>query len=505
MGHRIQGGRAALTGGSARGRRRRPYATLRARLILGAIVGLLAAAAVFAVASSGLIRSQTAHASRASFDQQAERVAALIGTKTQEQVNAGKCQNYTPADLQAFVGAGAHLYVDAAPLCPGGTSPQDNILPVTVNIDDAVLARQGYQHVDFRVPGATTPTVATAAPILVDGQSIGAIVLTKPASAVSTSLSAVLPDLMLAALIGLIPALVLTLWITSRLTRPLREMEVAADRVAGGDLTVSVPPAGTEELDHVASAFNSMVGRLREREDRSRAFLMNVTHDLRTPLTAIHGHAAALRDGIVPPNQVDRSLAAIEHETTRLSAMVSDLLDLARIDANQFRIEAHDVAPEEILAAAHAAHAAIADRHGVRLKSDVSVPGTMVTDPKRLRQIVDNLLENAIRWTPPGGAVRLSARTRAGGGMAVSVADTGPGIPTAIRESVFDAFHAEPAPDGRTGAGLGLAICRQLARALGGDVTVADAPGGGAQFDLELPEIAPGQTRTGPAGERAPA
>ena len=146
------------------------------------------------------------------------------------------------------------------------------------------------------------------------------------------------PPLLLATLIGLIPALALTLWVTGRLTRPLREMEAAADRVAGGDLTVSVPPAGTEELDHVATAFNAMVERLREREDRSRAFLMNVTHDLRTPLTAIRGHVAALRDGIVPADQVDRSLGAIESEATRLSSMVSDLLDLARIDANQFRI-----------------------------------------------------------------------------------------------------------------------------------------------------------------------
>ena len=177
-------------------------------------------------------------------------------------------------------------------------------------------------------------------------------------------------------------------------------MEAAADRVAGGDLTVSVPPAGTEELDHVATAFNAMVERLREREDRSRAFLMNVTHDLRTPLTAIRGHVAALRDGIVPADQVDRSLGAIESEATRLSSMVSDLLDLARIDANQFRIAPTRVDAAAELEDAYAAQVAVAERRGVALEDRIAELPPVVTDPKRFRQIVDNLLENAIRWTP---------------------------------------------------------------------------------------------------------
>jgi two-component system sensor histidine kinase BaeS len=494
VGNGVQGSRAALGDVEARPSR---FAwalrqTLRGRLLLGAVVGLLAAAIVFAIASSSLIRSQTAQASRQSFDDQAQRIAALIGTETLEQTLTGICRTYTSADLQAFVGPGAHLFVDSPPLCPGTSQPQENLLPATeVHIDPQTLARQGYQHVDFKAPGGTAPTVATAAPIVVGGQSAGAIILTKPASAVSTTWSDVAPPLLLATLIGLIPALALTLWVTSRLTRPLREMEAAADRVASGDLTASVPPAGTEELDHVATAFNSMVGRLREREDRSRAFLMNVTHDLRTPLTAIRGHVAALRDGIVPPDQVDRSLGAIESEATRLSAMVSDLLDLARIDADQFRISPTTVDPTAVLEDAHAAQIAVAERRGVALEDRIAELPPLVTDPKRFRQIVDNLLENAIRWTPTGGTVTLEAHPADDGGVTVIVADSGPGVSLDQREVIFTAFHAQPAPDGRTGAGLGLAICRQLARALGGDVVVGDGPHGGAAFTVTLPAAAP--------------
>jgi len=238
VGDGIQGGRAALGGAHAR-TPRTTWAlrqTLRGRLLLGAVIGLLAAAVVFAIASSSLIRSQTAQASRQSFDDQAVRIADLIGAETLEQTQTGVCHTYTSADLQAFVGPGARLFIDSPPLCPGTKQPLDNLLPATaVHIDTRTLVRQGFQHVDFKAPGATSPTVATAAPIVVSGQALGAIILTKPASAVSTSWSDVVPPLLLATLIGLLPALALTLWVTSRLTRPLREMEAAADRVASGD------------------------------------------------------------------------------------------------------------------------------------------------------------------------------------------------------------------------------------------------------------------------------
>ena len=301
----------------------------------------------------------------------------------------------------------------------------------------------------------------------------------------------VAPPLLLATLIGLIVAFALTLWITSRLTRPLRTMETAADRVAAGDLSASVPPAGTEELDHVARSFNAMVTRLREREDRSREFLMNVTHDLRTPLTAIRGHAAALRDGIVPAAEVDRSLVAIDSEAARLSAMVSDLLDLARIDADQFRIEPATVNPRDVLDEANAAQAAVADSRGIALTTDIGDLPMIVTDGGRFRQIIDNLITNAIHWTPAGGTVRLAARTVVDGGIRVEVADSGPGVREDRRERVFAPFHAEQGPDGHTGSGLGLAICRQLARTLGGDVVIIDADGGGACFVVTLPDAPP--------------
>jgi len=466
--------------------------TLVGRLVLAAVLGLVAAAAVFAVVSSSLIRSQTAQATRRNFDQQAQRVAALIGAQTLEQAVTGSCQTYSSEDLSAFVGPGAHIYIDSPPLCPGGSQPLDNVPATTrLGINTSQLAREGFQHISFSDPTSKVALVATAAPITVDGQQIGVIVLTKPQSLIATSWSEVVPNLLFAALIGLIPAVLVTLIFTRRLTRPLRTMEHAAESVAAGDLTTSVPPAGTRELDHLAHAFNSMVDGLRERDARGRAFLMNVTHDLRTPLTAIRGHAGALRDGVVPADRIDHSLMAIESAATRLESMVADLLDLARIDAHQFRVHPTTTPIARVLEEAITAHQPLAALRRISLEASIEHDIPIVTDHERVRQILDNLLENALRWTPQDGTITGALTPLADGTVHISIADSGPGVAMSQRDQIFAPFHSEQTPDGRTGSGLGLAICRQLARILGGDITVTDAEGGGAAFILTLPASAP--------------
>jgi signal transduction histidine kinase len=214
---------------------------------------------------------------------------------------------------------------------------------------------------------------------------------------------------------------------------------------------------------------------------------MRVTHDLRTPLTAIRGHAAALADGIVPEEETPRSLAAIESEAARLETLVSDLLDMAKLDAHRFRLDLAEVDARELLESAFDAFGSEAARRGVSYERRVAPLAPLVTDGARVRQIVANLLENALRWTPPGGRVELDAGPRARGGLVVTVSDTGPGVPEADREAIFEPFRSSVTPDGRHGSGLGLAISRQLARALGGDLTLTCGEGGGSAFTLRLP------------------
>ena len=343
------------------------------------------------------------------------------------------------------------------------------------------------QRIDFQASPGASATEASAAPVLLGGETVGAILLARPPGAPSSAWPDVAPWVFLAAGIGLAVALLLSLLLTSRIIRPLTAMQRATHRVAGGDLRTELGPTGTRELDELGSDFNLMVRRLAEREGETREFLMRVTHDLRTPLTAIRGHSAALADGVVPPEDVPRSLAAIENEAARLELLVADLLDLARLDAHRFTLDMAEVRPAEVLERAFDALEPEALTRQVSFERDIDALPVVVTDEGRVQRIVGNLLDNAIHWTPPGGTIRLEGAARPDGGFTAVVSDTGPGVPAEERERIFDAFHSSESPDGRHGSGLGLAISRQLARALGGDVRMEPRAEGGSRFVLEVP------------------
>jgi signal transduction histidine kinase len=467
----------------------RPWRTLRGRLALAVAGGLLVAALVFAAAGGVLIRSQSQKVARGELDRQAVALARIVSDQAERQAVGGVPFSFVSrASLEAFVGPRTQLYYSGLPLTPGAANPTDEIPQVAAReLDYGVLEREGVQRIDFRQSPEAATTEAAAAPVILGGEAVGAILLARPPGAPASAWPDVAPWVFLAAGIGLVVALLLSLLLTSRLTRPLTAMQRATHRVAGGDLRTELGPAGTRELDDLASDFNLMVRRLAEREGETREFLMRVTHDLRTPLTAIRGHAAALSDGVVPPDDVPRSLAAIENEAARLEALVADLLDLARLDAHRFTLDLAEVRPAQVLERAFDALEPEALMRGVIFERGIDELPAVVTDEGRVQRIVGNLLDNAIHWTPAGGTIRLDGTARPDGGFEVVVSDTGPGVPAAERERIFEAFQSSESPDGRHGSGLGLAISRQLARALGGDVRMEPRPEGGSRFVLEVP------------------
>ncbi|HET6692637.1 MAG TPA: HAMP domain-containing sensor histidine kinase [Miltoncostaeaceae bacterium] len=467
----------------------RPWRTLRGRLALAVAGGLLVAAIVFAAVGGGLIRAQSQKVARAELDRQAVALAKIVSAQAEKQAVGGRAFSFvSPASLQALVGPRTKLYYSGLPLTPGADRPTDEIPRVAAReLDYGLLEQDGVQRIDFQASEGASTTEATAAPVMLGGEAVGAILLARPPGAPASAWPDVAPWVFLAAGIGLAVALLLSLLATSRITRPLTAMQRATHRVAGGDLRTELGPTGTRELDDLASDFNLMVRRLAEREGETREFLMRVTHDLRTPLTAIRGHASALQDGVVPPDHVPRSLSAIEHEAARLETLVTDLLDLARLDAHRFTLDLAEVRPADVLDRAFDALEPEALTRGVAFERGIEPLPTMVTDEGRVQRIVGNLLDNAIHWTPPGGTIRLEGTARRDGGFTVAVCDTGPGVDPQERERIFEAFHSSESPDGRHGSGLGLAISRQLARALGGDVRVEPRPEGGSRFVLDVP------------------
>ena len=272
-----------------------------------------------------------------------------------------------------------------------------------------------------------------------------------------------------------------------RVGTPLAELIAAADAVAAGDLSVRVGERGGGNMGRLARSFNRMTAELARAETARRNLTADVAHELRTPLQIIQGNLEGALDGVYEPTPAH--LRATLDETRRLARLVGDLQMLSLAEAGQLPLHRREVAAADLLEDVAARFAGAAAEAGVVLKvtPDEASPALFV-DPERLEGVLSNLTANALRHTPVGGHVTLSA-SAAPGGAALTVADTGEGIAAADLPFVFDRFWRGDRARGRTaGAGLGLAIARQLVLAHGGTIDVRSAPGEGTTFAIFLPE-----------------
>ncbi|ATY14350.1 sensor histidine kinase [Amycolatopsis sp. AA4] len=284
--------------------------------------------------------------------------------------------------------------------------------------------------------------------------------------------------------------LLLTVIVTAlasiRLIRPLRALTGAAQRLKAGETGARVRVKGKDEIARLATAFNEMARAREELENARKAMVSDVAHELRTPLSTIRGWLEAAQDGI---SQLDDDLvASLLEEAVHLQHIVDDLQDLALADAGALRVHPEPVDANTLLTHLAAAHAPRAEAAGVSLSVPPMENPAITADPVRLRQALDNLVSNAIRHTPPGGSVTVTA-SRRDNEASFEVADTGTGIAPEDLPRVFDRFwRADPSRSRVSGgSGLGLAIVRKLAEAHGGAVTAASTPGKGTTFTLRFP------------------
>ncbi len=272
------------------------------------------------------------------------------------------------------------------------------------------------------------------------------------------------------------------------LVRPLGELEQGARAVAAGDLAYRVPEAGSVELRSVARAFNEMAAELERSESLRRNMLADVTHELRHPVQVLRGNLQGILDGVFPLDAGE--IVALSDQTLLLSRLVTDLHDLALAEARELPLQRERIDLRgSVRDAVDAVHPLAAEK---RIDVSVALPTEATTaqvDPGRLRQVVQNLLSNAIAYSPEGGTIRVGLE---GGpeGAILTVMDTGRGIAQADLPRVFDRFYrAEPSRDRDLGgAGLGLAIVKAIVEAHGGNVAVAsDGVGRGSTFTVRLP------------------
>lgn len=325
--------------------------------------------------------------------------------------------------------------------------------------------------------------------VLIEGRTTRrgfAAVGVQPVGAVDEATTALRKRLMLALVIGLLAAGSLGVVLSRTLTRSVADAAGAARRLAAGERSVPVTESSVSEIADMSRAIAALDDALTTSEGRQREFLLSVSHEIRTPLTALRGYAEAMADGTIAPEDVAATGRTLTAETARLDHFVSDLLALARLEADDFTIEPADVQVGGLLADLASAWQATCEREGISLR--VIGSANVHADPMRLRQLLDGLVENAVRATPSGGEVVVRA-SEGQGDVTIEVEDSGPGLEPADLASTFErgALHAKYRQVRAVGTGLGLSIAHRLATRMGMRLEVRAGATSGGIFSVHVP------------------
>ncbi len=299
-----------------------------------------------------------------------------------------------------------------------------------------------------------------------------------------------LPPLLQAGLVALILSVLLALLISRSVSKPLRRVANAAEAIARGEAGTRAPASGPAEVRALARSFNTMVDQVEAAQQSQRDFVANVSHELKTPLTSIQGFSQALLDGTAStPEATARSARVIHDEAERMRRMVDDLLTLARFDAGQMALarDPVEIGPllqgcvEKLMPQAQAAQ--------VTLVLDAPEQLLVAGDADRLAQVFANLIDNGVAHSPAGGRVTVAARQLAEESVIeIGVTDTGKGIPSEALSRIFERFYqVDESRPRKRGAGLGLAITREIVEAHGGAIAAESVMGLGSKFTVRLP------------------
>ncbi|MGL6280621.1 MAG: ATP-binding protein [Gaiella sp.] len=452
---------------------------LPALLMLGIVLGGALAAAI----ALGLFQDLTRDRSLDELRREASGITQLYADAALRAAEEGAdAPDFATQALEEATGD--RLFYVGAPAFPGQDSGLERLPESALPAD--VLASTGPETFTFTPPGERRRYLAASELLRLepDAEPLGLVVVAKPESILRDQWVPLIKRLLVAFALGSVLAGLAGWWMSRRITGPVLALARASDEIASGNYAVRVPVTeGPDEITHLAERFNEMAVKLGAAEDRERQFLMSVSHELRTPLTAIRGHADALRDGLIDdPELIGASLDVVAAEAVRLERLVGDIVDLAKLRAHRFTVQAEEVDMARLVEQAHGAFAEEARRRGIEFTVQVDDAPTIVTDGDRVLQIIVNLLKNAFRWTPDGEAIGVRMG-RDGNDLAIEVQDAGPGISDAERERVFSPFVSAD----QQGTGLGLPIARELAGALGGSIELETAQGRGSRFRLRLP------------------
>ena len=384
-------------------------------------------------------------------------------------------------------GVGKLIIAETVPQMPDGGPPREPFFTLADKNGRVISAGAGY-HLGEQVKSTA---LEQGLPIEVNGEAVGTLVIGRIPSERNPREEEFIrrTNMMLvySALGASLVALLLGIFLSRTLTRPIRELTEATHAVADGNLGLQVPLHSKDEMGELAASFNKMSTDLARSANARKQMTADIAHELRTPLSLILGHAEAVHDGVLPPTR--ENFEIIRDEAERLEHLVDDLRTLSLADAGELSINLQEVSPQKMLLDLQATYLHIASQKDVKIQLDVASEIPMLDiDPGRITQVLTNILENALHHTPPGGHITLSAKS-VEEGVELSIQDSGPGIEGENVNRIFERFYRTDAARHRDegGSGLGLAIAKSIVEMHQGQIWAESEPGQGLKVSIRFP------------------
>lgn len=324
------------------------------------------------------------------------------------------------------------------------------------------------------------------------GQISGYVFASTGAESLNVFVGDMFSGFILSAGLMLLASSLLAIYFTKRLTTPLKRISEAARKFGGGDFSVRVPVEGNHELAQLAITFNNMAHNLETIDSSRSSFMGNIAHELRTPMTSIKGFIDGMLDGTIPPEMRQHYLGLVSQEVGRLTRLIQNMLDVSKLEAGEYRVNAqsYDVW-ESITGVLFSAEQRI-EQQKVEIQGLAPTRTMVYADPDLVYQVIYNILDNALKFTPQGGFIKVTVQ-KSGGQVMVSIRNSGQGISRDALPFVFERFYKADKSRGLNtkGSGLGLHICKVLVGLSGGNIWAESEEGEWCQFNFTLPCDAP--------------
>lgn len=334
--------------------------------------------------------------------------------------------------------------------------------------------------------GGGGPVFIVAVPWLQDEIVLGAVFIHTSAQVIRAHTDMLFMQIAGIAILAMLASALVIWFYVHRITRPLTSMAKAAGKMAQGDFGVRAESSSLTEIDELAQAFNVMVEKLSELESSRREFVANVSHELRSPITSIGGYIEGMRDGTIAPEQQQQYLAIVSSETKRLSKLIADLLHLSRLEKDEVQLNMVNFDINELIRRVLIRRLSDIENKQLEMVIDIEEKALYVyADADRIEQVIVNLFDNAIKFTPEKGTITVETKQKENI-VFLTIIDNGEGVSLRDKEHIFERFYtADKAHTSGKGTGLGLSICKRIAEQHGQTLVLLDTKEGAA-FQLTL-------------------